>query len=46
LLANWVIGHHSKTPATHGKHAHEPVLGRENVEIGFDKVVTIDMEVA
>ena len=45
LLTDWVVGHHSKTATTHGKHTHEPELGRENVEIRFDKV-TVDMEVA
>src|SRR5260370_30183642 len=45
LLADRVVGHHSKTAATHGKHTHEPVRGRENVEIRLGKV-TIYMEVA
>jgi hypothetical protein len=44
-LADWVVGHQSKTPATHRKKTYEPVRGRENVEIRHDKV-TIDMEVA
>src|SRR5580704_6223139 len=45
LLTDWVVGHHSKPAATHRKHTHEPVLGRENVEIRFDKI-TVDMEIA
>ena len=44
-LADWVVGHQSKTAATHRKKTYEPVHGRENVEIRFEKV-TDDMEVA
>src|ERR1700750_252824 len=45
LLTDLFFGNHSKPAPTYRKHTHEPVLGRENVEIRFDKI-TVDMEVA